>query len=297
MRRVAAVTVRALALLLALAGSSSAWAWGASGHRISALVAEELLSPAARSGITALMGRVDLAADAVVLDQQKDTLAQRMPGSRRWHYDAQPLCTADTPAGGFCAGGHCATAQIARHAAVLADTTRSDDSRRFALLVLVHVVGDLTQPLHAITHGDGGGNGVAVRFRLPGDRPGRALRRDNLHAAWDSAFVRGAFAKVRDERVVARRLLDGMDAATRARWAQGSAADWQAEAHQIAKTRIYAPLYAQFTGLRCPAPDAEAAPPRDLDDDAVRDAIALVPQQLARAGVRIAAVLNQAFAP
>ena len=297
MRRVAAAAVHLLTLLLALAGSSSAWAWGASGHRISALVAEELLSPAARNGIAALMGRLDLAADAVVLDQQKDALAQRMPGSRRWHYDAQPLCAADAAAGGHCAGGHCATAQIARHAAVLADTTRSDDSRRFALLVLVHVVADLTQPLHAITHGDGGGNGVAVRFRLPGDRPDRALRRDNLHAAWDSAFVRGAFAKVRDERVVARRLLDGMDAATRARWAQGSAADWQAEAHQLAKARIYAPLYAQFAGLRCPAPHADAALPVVLDDAAVRDAIALVPQQLARAGVRIAAVLNQAFAP
>ena len=296
MRRVAAAAVHLLTLLLALA-SSSAWAWGASGHRISALVAEELLSPAARNGIAALMGRLDLAADAVVLDQQKDALAQRMPGSRRWHYDAQPLCAADAAAGGHCAGGHCATAQIARHAAVLADTTRSDDSRRFALLVLVHVVADLTQPLHAITHGDGGGNGVAVRFRLPGDRPDRALRRDNLHAAWDSAFVRGAFAKVRDERVVARRLLDGMDAATRARWAQGSAADWQAEAHQLAKARIYAPLYAPFAGLHCPAPHADAAPPVVLDDAAVRDAIALVPQQLARAGVRIAAVLNQAFAP
>lgn len=278
-----------LAVLLLLASGTAA-AWGAPGHRISALVAEGLLTAEARAGLTLLMGRVDLVADALVLDQQKDTLAQRMPGSRRWHYDAQPVCGAEAAP---CAGGHCASAQIARHAAVLADARSSDDAKRFAVLVLVHLVGDIHQPLHSADHGDGGGNGLQVRFTLPSGR----LQRSSLHGAWDSGFVRAAFAKLRDERAVAQRLLGDIDATTRRRWQQGTAASWLAESHGIARQQAYGRL----PGFRCSADDAGASDPDttvlDLPDDYVRAAIGSVPRQLGQAGVRIAALLNRAFAP
>jgi hypothetical protein len=268
---------------------AGARAWGEQGHRITGLVAEQLLSADARAGLRALMGDTDLATLSLAMDRQRDVLDERMPGSREWHYDNRPVCDPQARRPDYCANGHCASVQIARHYRQLTDPRSSRDQRRFALQVLVHLIGDLHQPLHASDDDDHGGNGVRVTFTTSHGRQ----RRTNLHAAWDTDFVRMAFS-VRDERRIARQLVSGAgDAAIRA-MQKGDAAQWVAEAYAIGRDVAYGKL--PGFGCRSDAWTSEAAAPRlPLSAAYVAEAGSVVPQQLLRAGARIAHLLNRAF--
>jgi len=68
---------------------------------------------------------------------------------------------------------------------VLADTHAASRDRNEALKWVVHLVGDIHQPLHAADNGDRGGNRVPVA--LAGVR---TRGRENLHRAWDNDLVR-----------------------------------------------------------------------------------------------------------
>ena len=54
--------------------------------------------------------------------------------------------------------GNCVVAKISQFTAVLADRSASERKREIALKFLVHLVGDVHQPLHSTDHGDRGGN-------------------------------------------------------------------------------------------------------------------------------------------
>ncbi len=280
-------TLAGAALLGALlAVPAPAAAWGAEGHRITGLVAEGLLSADAKAGLTKLMGRLDLGAAALVLDQQKQVLAQKIHGSRHWHYDDKPVCEPDAKPASYCKDGDCASVQIVEHYRTLVDQHSTLAEKRFAVNTLVHLVGDIHQPLHVSDHDDAGGNGIQVVLAMPSG----TTQHVDLHTAWDTSFVRAAF-KSRDERVIAKQLLAGLDAADRKRWQKGNAAGWMAESYKIA-TEL---AYGRLPGFACNAEDF-AEEPLALDLNYVNAAIAVVPGQLTRAGVRIAALLNRAFA-
>jgi hypothetical protein len=283
----------ALSVLLGLllcGASGGARAWGEPGHRITGLVAERLLTPHARAGLRELMGSTDLGTMSVFMDRQRDALEQRVPGSREWHYDNRPVCDAQARRADYCPGGDCASVQITRHYQRLIDPRSSLDQRRFAVHVLVHLVGDIHQPLHASDHGDGGGNGMKVSFRRADGRE----RRTNLHAAWDSDFVRAAFTTP-DERRIAQSLVSQAGAAAIRAMQKGAATQWIAESYAMAQDSAYGGL----PGFACGAdggPSGFAAERLSLGPGYVTTATGLVPKQLLRAGARIAHVLNLAFA-
>jgi hypothetical protein len=273
-----------------LGAGANAQAWGEQGHRITGLVAEQLLSADARAGLRALMGSTDLAAISLVMDRQKDSLSQRIPGSREWHYDNRPICEPQARRPDYCADGHCASVQIARHYRQLTNPRSSRDQRRFALQVLVHLVGDIHQPLHASDDDDRGGNDVRVSFPQPNGRQ----RRTNLHAAWDTDFVRMAFT-VKDERRIAQLLVSGAGETAIKAMQKGDAVQWLAESYAISQSIAYGRL----PGFAC-RNDAGTAATVDerqpLSVAYVAEVTSVVPKQLLRAGARIAHLLNRAFA-
>jgi hypothetical protein len=73
--------------------------------------------------------------------------------------------------------------KISEFAAELADRSVSDAKREVALKWIVHLVGDVHQPLHDEDHRDRGGNDVRVTW---------AGRTTNLHHVRDSDLVRVA---------------------------------------------------------------------------------------------------------
>jgi len=175
---------RLLAMLLILF-PAIALAWGPSGHRMVAQLAEERLDSRSHAEVRHLLGVLgarSLADIANWADEMRSDPAQRelSRATSRLHFVnfTDSRCTYDAPR--ICANGQCVVAAIQRHAAVLGDRSATDRSRAEALRYLVHFVGDAHQPLHAGYRSDRGGNNHQVRFNGKGS---------NLHAIWDSPVL------------------------------------------------------------------------------------------------------------
>ena len=279
----------ALAALVALAGlPATALAWGADGHRTTGYIAEPLLSKAARTELLALMGDIDVARWSTWMDEQRDWLKTAVPGSQKWHYDDRPVC-GTAPRAEYCPAGDCASEQADRLRGVLADPDAPAEARRQAVLMLVHIVGDLHQPLHAGEHHDQGGNQVRVTLVGP-------LFPTNLHAVWDSDLVnmtlwRDARA-AGDGKTMVRanaKALARRHAAQFPVWQKGSLDDWFEESRALSRRVVYDPL----PGFQCELPTRpKGAAPLALPESYLAQGREVIPVQLAKAGARIAYVLN-----
>ena len=164
-------------LLAALAVSTQAWAWGSQGHQVVAAMGWELLQPATRTEINRL-----LALEPGETLESLSTWADehRNPATGPWHYVNFPRGNCQYDAQRDCPEGHCVVAAIERARAVWASTA-DDKARLKALKYLVHLVGDIHQPLHAGYRDDRGGNKFQLRAFMRGS---------NLHAVWDSGLLR-----------------------------------------------------------------------------------------------------------
>ncbi len=262
-----------LAIALALA-AGPALAWGKAGHQITGIIAGELLTAEARVRINALSPGFDIAEESSWLDEEKPALKHRIPGSDKWHYINLPVCGQKT-AEQICPRGNCATRQIDEYQKILADTKASRDDRLFALRALIHLVGDVHQPLHAADNNDRGGNAIPVG-------PGKS----NLHAVWDTGLVQMLIHR-RTVQAVADDLL-AWHRKEIPRWQSRRPSYWAAESNLLAKQVAYGAL----PGFSCQTPPTEidALPPAYIDE-----ALQVVEIQLAKAGARIAYVLNAAF--
>ena len=261
-------------------------AWGAQGHRLTALIAYQLLSPSAQAQVKALLGADDLASASLYLDIHKDELEQAIKGSKEWHYDNRPACASSVPRADYCPAGSCASVQLRRHSRVLADANSSLARKRFALQVIAHLAADIHQPLHACDHHDAGGNAI----KLTGTWNGRA----NLHSVWDNDFVRRAFTSPgfegRSEPQIAAMLVEQITDEQKHAWRKGPITAWLQDSHAVAVDIAYGLL----PGFACSAANVDATLVT-LPDDYIDKSVTTVPQQLKKGGVRLAAILNRAL--
>jgi hypothetical protein len=275
-RRRTAPLATALAAVALLACAPPAQAWGAEGHRIVGLVAEQLLDPRARDALRQLVGEESLADLGLWMDEERGRLRATLPGSERWHFDNRPVCGGTAA---DCAHGDCASQAYARELAVLRDRSAPPAARATALRIVVHVLADVHQPLHAADHDDRGGNDLLVNI-------GRRARPKPLHRAWDSDFVKRAVRGEAQARVAA-----GLVAEYRSRIGpiqSGELRDWMDESTAIA--RDYA--YGRLPGFAC---GAQLPPVVQLPPEYADGAAGIVRERLARAGIRLAGVLNSAL--
>jgi hypothetical protein len=168
----------ALAAALVLA-PVPALAWGQIGHRVTGAIAEDHLSPRARREVRRLLGRESLAEASTWPDEM------RPETTPFWQTEAGPYHFTDVPTGktyaqvGAPPQGNAVTG-LARFTATLRDPTASVEDKRLALRFIVHIVGDLHQPLHVGNGLDRGGNDVQVILR------GEA---QSLHLLWDTGLI------------------------------------------------------------------------------------------------------------
>jgi hypothetical protein len=278
------------------ASGRPAQAWGDEGHETIALIAEHYLTPATRARVALILagddsGLVarDIAHEATWADKYRDSdrngTRARYQATRNWHFvdleihgspDLSRACYGrqQLPVGTAASAGpaeDCIVDKIEEFSAELADSHTSERERRLALQYLLHLVGDLHQPLHASDDHDQGGN------RKLADAPG--LPENNLHYEWDTAFVERLGP---DPAAIAQRLTaDLMDAELR-RWSLGTPDDWAQETFAVGKEHAYGML---------PAPGLSGR--YRLTDAYLADAVAVSAQQLRKAGVRLAFVLNR----
>jgi nuclease S1 len=274
-------------IVLAAVCVPQAFAWGPQGHRTVGAIADRLLTPASRAEVAELLaadldkfgqpsGRTTLEAVAVWADEIRGTPADRP----RWHYDDVPLCGSATR-DSYCPRGECNSAQLERLTALLADRHAELRERNEALKWIVHLVGDIHQPLHAADNGDLGGN--RVRVALEGVRTRGRL---TLHGAWDSELVTLALGT--HSRQAPPRGIDALAREAReltAEAGQGTPAAWASQSNHLARNVAY-----RYRGFACGSVPARIVV---LDEDYQREAESIVRERLLLAGGRLANLLNE----
>jgi hypothetical protein len=292
----ARIICSACVVLLCL-NSRPASAWGDEGHEVIGLIAEHYLQPGVRARVLELLrhddsGLVerDMADEATWADKFRDsdrgTSKRRYLGTRDWHFvdlemdglDVTRACHGrpPLPAGVPASAGpaeDCIIDKIDQFYVELKDPATAEDERCIALQFLLHLVGDLHQPLHASDDHDQGGNRKLAS--------GLGFGSNNLHHDWDTEFVMRLGANDVD---IARAALARITAADRARWSSGTPLDWALESYAVSRKHVYGPLPAA-------SPDGLYR----LSKDYVDDAAAVTAEQLSKAGVRLAFMLNRAL--
>jgi len=272
-----------LLILAWLAAASPAWGWGCAGHQVIALIAAAHLRPevaeqvarilaeappgAGRHTCPAAAGWPEMAREANWAD------AARTAGTAEFHFINLPLGARPGAAAlaAACDGG-CLTSATAQFEQQL--RTGSAAQRAAGLRYLIHLTGDAFQPLHTADNRDRGGN--CVRTRLPGRK-----RATSLHEDWDSVLLRRAMGRATPA-VYAQRLDRGYG--RRYRTEATDPAAWVWASHELAVRAAYGPLHL--------APGCEEQPVV-LSAAYVRDAQAVIAEQLDRAGWALANLLNQ----
>ena len=266
-------------VLLSMSAHGAAFAWGDAGHEAVAIIAEKLLSPSASAKVNSLVadgGEESLAKAALWADKVKHR--PEGTGTDKWHYVDIPVTASSYDAWRDCRPDekpdNCIVAQLPLWISRLKGGSTADQA--VALKWVAHLVGDIHQPLHAaeaIYQGqpDAGGNKEKVQFF------GKAT---SLHTLWDSDLIARQFAGKSSQGIADALEPIARNVSTAA--VSGSLIrDWAMESHALAKRVAYGQL-----------PRAE---PYVLGPQYAAAASPVIEQQLARAGARLAAILNAAF--
>ena len=243
-----------LSLLLVL-GFPPAHAWGAQGHQVIAGLALAQLTPKVRIEVDRLLAQQPgetLISISMWADEHKN------PITARWHYVNFPRGTCKFEGARDCPDGQCLTGAIEKQTAVCASNSPAE-KRLNALKYLVHLVGDVYQPLHAGYADDRGGN----QFQLQAFRRGT-----NLHALWDSGIINNMGE---DVEMLTARLLARSAAQALNRWSAVEAA--QQSCQIVSQAGFY--------------------PKRRVGKDYVERFAPILEQQLAAAVGALASLLNQ----
>jgi hypothetical protein len=288
----------ALGLLFQVMLVPSAHAWGPTGHRVVAEIAQRHLTPAAQAKVSRLLGGRTLADVANWPDELRSD--PRFDKYKPLHFATVPDGVASyrdakkAPCGDIVVAIDALTAFLrtgSREAlySVKALSDKSDGSAQgacnpqetdpispdTALRFLVHLMGDLHQPLH-VGGTDLGGNKVSVEWL---DR-----WKTNLHSAWDDEMVDFE----RFDYTQYARFLDRASEADAARWLTGDTISYADEAIAM-RSKLY--LF----------PDDSGTLPAGKDGihrisykyiGAQRDRMR---EQLLKGGLRLAGVLNSIF--
>jgi hypothetical protein len=177
-----AIALLSLSMLTAL--PQRAAAWGDDGHKVVALIAQHYLTPTTKMQVDALLAadtdpltQHDITSEATWADRWRDSNNRRdhYEDTKRWHFvdveienpDIKAACYGrkPLPAGTPASIGDrmaCVVDKVAEFAAELEAPATDAEERLFALKFLLHLVGDMHQPLHASDNNDAGGNSVKV---------------------------------------------------------------------------------------------------------------------------------------
>ena len=157
-------------------------AWGPEGHAIVAGIAVDHLTPAARQTLEQLLGNTDLAK----LSSWPDQIRPVLPETGPWHYVNIPSTADGYLASRDCDHDNCAVAKILWFSQMLANPKLAPSAHILALEYLVHLVGDLHQPFHALADARGGNDIPVTAFgeQQCGDYA------CELHSVWDSGLIR-----------------------------------------------------------------------------------------------------------
>ena len=263
--------------IILLAATQAVFAWGREGHIIVADIAASRLSEEANAKLQELLDLepepkhrnlryASLWPDLIKNHNHPDHEAYKY--ARSYHYVNYPKGE-DTYVGERdCRDGACVIEAIRSYENVLRYSP-DPKQRLIALKFLVHFVTDVHQPLHVGYKHDRGGNDVSVRF---------FNQKTNLHRVWDTLMLRRDGASGKKLTAYGQKLGSDISKEEGRRWiAATDPAVWADEARQYVSSPCYGLLPSSG----------------QLGDEYHDACLPVVKEQLQKAGVRLAAVLNQ----
>lgn len=279
-------------LLVLLLMAFPTLAWGPEGHAIVADIAQQHLTPSAMREVQYLLslrGNNRLDQIASLPDGLRGTQRQTGP----WHYVDIPLNASGYKITRDCPQGNCSVARLPFFVHELADQKNAPRVRLRALIWVVHLMGDIHQPLHNEDDHDKGGNDVKLTyFGEP----------TNLHRVWDSGIIQHALGVRANRdytidftatRAAAMKLDQSITSTDRAHWTpahplagiSAEAVRWAEQEHLLARKVAYGNL----------PPARERRDGSHWSTTYQQKAWPVVRDQLQAAGIRLAAILNAAL--
>lgn len=270
--------------ILVLSASTLVHGFGANGHRIIGEIAGNHLSPAARTEIARILDNNPLAFAATWPDEMRSAGGSfwSYDASLNWHFINVPPDTTyeDSPkqAKGDAYVALNAFVAILRDEPVPEGAVRtalekqlngdlySDEAKQYAVRFIVHIVGDIHQPLHLGYASDSGGNSIQVKW-FGEDK--------NLHDIWDVELVEA-------QQLSYSELVRKIDRKTPGEVAEIQSADTLHWIEESLHLRLEAYDIAQFQR-----------------DDTYKYSYIYVPiieEQMLKAGLRAAALFNSIYA-
>jgi hypothetical protein len=291
------------------------WAWGGEAHDIIALLADRLLEtgdPAVEKKIAEILAsdksntwtKTDIAGEAIWADALREKSPEGRAASTKWHYakldpdnpDLNKACFGKPGLKAMMPASHgpqddCIADKIEQFAKELREPGTSEPERLMALQFLLNLVGDIHDPLFTIERNDQGGRCVAV---LP---PGGKIP-VRLSVYWDDDLVVEAEGK--NPAKAAEQIAARLTAVDIRKWSGGTPEEWARESYELAKSVVYG-FPAEAGGqLSFPVQKGETdacgrVPVHRLNAGYRDRAIAAVKEQLAKAGIRLAALLRDSL--
>lgn len=278
-------------------------AWGNFGHTVVGEVAWNLLNDKARAAVIALLNQShdtltapDFPHRATWADAQRNATHG---ATAAWHFvntpyeptrtneadidqAAQSACHRHSlpglAAGADAPREECIIAKIEEFERDLADPKAPADERVLALFYIEHLVGDISQPLHAISNYDAGGNCIHVSV-------GR--KTTTLHAYWDDQAVldgaRGYNPIINGDLITKSITKHDVD-----QFYGGTPVQWAADSYRVAVAHAY-----NLGTKDLPTCENENVRPIELTEEYRRDAAMTAHDQLVKAGLRLAFLINE----
>lgn len=254
-------------LMIVSSLSSKLLAWGTTGHRIIAEIAEKNLNRKATKNINKLLDKQHMAYWANWPDEIKSDTTGRWDHTHIWHFVNAPAYISKSQ--------YIDTIKNIQHdniysalnklIEILKDKKNTKTERKEALIFIIHLMGDMHQPMHAGRAEDRGGNSIKVQW---------FGQNTNLHSLWDSKLIDSEKYSYTEYATV----LNVLSNKEKRNKQAGCIESWLYESHTIANY-IY----------------SSTQPEQSLSYNYDYKMRSIINDQLQKAGLRLAKLLNEMF--
>jgi len=240
-------------------------AWGLQGHRIVGQIADSYLTPKTKFAVQRILGTESIAMSSNWPDFIKSDPAYSYLSP--WHYVNVPENLDYEAFQSFLKKDTTADAYTKLNFIIkeLKNKQLPKDKKLFYLRLLIHIVGDVHQPLHISGRAQGGNQVKVLWFNQP----------SNLHSVWDEKLIDYQQLSYTEY----SRAINHTTAAERKKWQHESIIKWLYDSYTISEN-----LFPEIT-----QPDQKLSYRYNFDH------IATLNEQLLKGGVRLAGLLNEIF--
>ena len=231
--------------------------WGSIGHKVVGEIAERKLNPSVKLIVNDLLDGESMSSASTWADEIKSD--PKYQKHSPWHYVNMPLDKEYTDIQKNPNGDIVTT--LKKCIRVLKDPGSDKSDKAFYLKFLIHLVGDIHQPLHTGMFEDRGGNDIKLSFL---GKP------TNFHIVWDVHIIQSLnmdYLQLTDELMNLKETSFSLDPD-----------HWVYETHQDVKV-----LYAEIKNID------------NIDNNYINNKIPFIKHKLFKAGSTLAGILNDIF--